>query len=270
MESQTTDNSTSQVDNAGTVNEQTATRLEDIMLNSDGTTAEKQPETKLAENTQKSENKVDGTNIPAWMSQLPSELQGENGKSLEKFQKLGDLAKSYVELEKKMSDRVAVPNENSTEAEVKAFWQKMGKPEKAEDYKFSEKLDPESAKFFNQLAYDSNLTQEQAQKVFGDQAKLGEQMMSKYRDNQLQQLKTTEANLRTKFGNNFDKEMEFCRRGLVSSGLAKVLKETGLSGNQAIVEHFIQYGKMIAEDSTVVKGSGGTAEKSLLDGGLLL
>jgi hypothetical protein len=265
-----TDNQPS-VDNVGTGTEQPATNLESIMLGSDNKpTAENKPTESNPVQSETQGKEQSGSNLPAWMCQLPSEMQGENGKSLEKFQKIGDLAKSYVELEKKMSSRVELPTETSSETDVKAFWSKMGKPEKPEDYKFAENLDPESKAYFSKLAFDSNLTDAQASKVFGDTAKLGENLLSTYREKQLQALKETEANLKIKYGNNFNSEMEYCKRGLVASGLAQILKESGLSGNQAIVEHFVNYGKMIAEDSAVTRSNGGSSEKTLFDGGLLI
>jgi hypothetical protein len=69
--------------------------------------------------------------LAPWAEQLPPELKGNAAAqaTLAKFKKLGDLAGSYLELEKKLSSgTVGIPGKDATPEEVASFWQKAGKP----------------------------------------------------------------------------------------------------------------------------------------------
>lgn len=89
---------------------------------------------------------------------------------------LGDvsaLAKSARESEKLLGSAIRVPGKDATPEERDAFLSKLGRPAKAEDYKFTvpkelpEQLpyDGEKAKAFAGLAHQLGLTQEQSAKL---------------------------------------------------------------------------------------------------------
>lgn len=58
------------------------------------------------------------------------------GKLSSRYTSPADMAKAHVELVKTMDKRIAIPGENAKPEEVDAVFQKLGMPEKAEDYKF--------------------------------------------------------------------------------------------------------------------------------------
>ena len=68
---------------------------------------------------------------PEWMGSLSEELQTNNG--LTKFKDVDGLAKSYLELEKSNSSKFGVPEKDDSEGWDKLY-NKLGRPEKAEDY----------------------------------------------------------------------------------------------------------------------------------------
>jgi len=70
----------------------------------------------------------------SWLSALPPELQKE--KSLEKFDSIPPLVKSYLELEKSLNSRVAIPQPNATNEEWHKFYTRLGLPE---DKKYTDK-----------------------------------------------------------------------------------------------------------------------------------
>lgn len=64
--------------------------------------------------------------------------------SIQKFNSVEDLGKSYVELQKSLGkDKVVLPTDKSTPEEWKAFYRKIGAPEKADEYDVSDEDMPE-------------------------------------------------------------------------------------------------------------------------------
>lgn len=69
----------------------------------------------------------------SWYDELDADLKANP--SITKFKAPGELAKSYVELSKTLGkDKVVLPTDKSTPEEWKAFWKKVGAPEKDSDY----------------------------------------------------------------------------------------------------------------------------------------
>lgn len=78
----------------------------------------------------------------SWHDELEPDLRANP--SITKFKSVGDLGKSYVELQKSLGkDKVVLPTDKSTPEEWKAFYKKIGAPDKAEDYDVSDEDMPE-------------------------------------------------------------------------------------------------------------------------------
>jgi hypothetical protein len=81
----------------------------------------------------------------AWFDSLDNDLK--SNPSVTKFKNPGDLAKSYIELQKALGkDKVVVPTDKSTPEEWKAFFKKAGAPEKDDEYDVSDEDMPEMAR----------------------------------------------------------------------------------------------------------------------------
>ena len=95
---------------------------------------------------------------------IPDEYRAE--KSLENFKDMGDFVKSYLSAQKIVgADKIPVPNKFATEDDWKAVFNKLGAPEKPEDYKYSFKdgeVDKELISSFNQEAHRLGLLPQQA------------------------------------------------------------------------------------------------------------
>ena len=68
-------------------------------------------------------------------TQLPKEFQGDDFAGIED---LGKLYTSYKSLKAESSGKERMPGKDSTPEEIKAFYGKLGYPEKAEDYNLSD------------------------------------------------------------------------------------------------------------------------------------
>jgi hypothetical protein len=81
----------------------------------------------------------------AWFELLDNDLK--SNPSVTKFKNPGDLAKSYIELQKTLGkDKIVVPTDKSTPEEWKAFFKKAGAPDKDDEYDVSDEDMPEVAR----------------------------------------------------------------------------------------------------------------------------
>lgn len=76
---------------------------------------------------------ADGTLNEGWKDMLDEDIRGE--KTLDLHKNVKTIAKSLVSAEKMVGkDKIAIPTESSTEAEIEAFHKAGGRPDTIEDY----------------------------------------------------------------------------------------------------------------------------------------
>ena len=162
----------------------------------------------------------------------------------------GDVLKSYVNLEKQVgADKVVLPTEGSNLAEWEG-WQKLGTPEKAEDYVLSapegyESYSQELSDWFRGAAHEMKLPKSMAQ---GFHDRYVEYMMAQAEGAQTQradQQVEWESELQKEYGNAFPQRVEAAKRAIREYGspeLEKLLAETGLGSNPHVVRAFVKAG----------------------------
>lgn len=236
--------------------------ITDVMNALDGN----EPETKPAENggekvegKEKTDQKAE---LPKWMSQLSRESleDADLVKQLAKFQNMGDLAKSYASLEKKLGSSINIPGENATEEEITAFYSKLGKPESAEGYSIKE----ESAAPFKALAFKANLTDSQAKAVFEGLTAIGKEQARLTAENMQKIADESDKALKAEWGKDFGANLELAKRGIAAYGgnaLGQKLKASGLIYDADVVKMFALLGKQSSESSIVTRGTGGSAQQ---------
>ena len=207
---------------------------------------------------------------PKWMSQLDGDSLKDEAlvKQLSKFQKLGDLAKGYANLEKKLGNSVNIPGEDATDEERKAFYQKLGVPESAEGYSIKD----EKAANFLSLAYNNNLTDSQAKAIYDGLAQIGAEAAKASAEQIKAMAMNTDKVLKEEWGQEYSKNLEYLKRGIADYGgntLGAKLKASGLLYDADIVKMFASLGRANAESVATTKGAGGNSNdyKSTADGG---
>lgn len=129
-----------------------------------------------------------------WLAQLPDDLKANE--ALTSYATIGDFAKAHLdtvgkvsefegkvkEFEGKVTDlttrlgnAVVIPGEGATEAEVAAFYSKLGRPESPEGYEIKKPAElPEGIQYnedvdkaFVKFAHDNGLSAKQAQAIHG-------------------------------------------------------------------------------------------------------
>ena len=162
----------------------------------------------------------------------------------------GDVLKSYVNLERQVgADKVVLPSEGSNLAEWEG-WQKLGTPEKAEDYELSapegyEAYSQELSDWFRGAAHEMKLPAQMAQ---GFHDRYVEYMMAQAEGAQTQradQQSEWEGELQKEYGNAFPQRVEAAKRAIREYGspeLEQLLADTGLGSNPHVVRAFVKAG----------------------------
>lgn len=115
-------------------------------------------------------NQVGG--LGDWKASLDSDMQVvANSKG---WKHPNEAIKSYAELEKTMGSRgtkqIFVPKEGAPESEWNAYYEKLGRPQKSDDYKFERSkdftfYDETATAEFKQMAHKAGLTDKQAKMI---------------------------------------------------------------------------------------------------------
>jgi len=200
---------------------------------------------------------------PAWMAQLPSDLKADQ--SLTKFATIGDLGKSYKELEGKLGKAVVLPDEKASAEEWAAYRKAIGVPEKSEDYKLEKvqlpeplAADPKAAAEYLALAHKLNMTNDQVKAIHAWY------YQNLARD--MKVVKTTmaeaEAIMAKEMGADWAAGKTYMDRAFTKFAdpeTAKLFDRTGLGNHPGVIRMFIKMGKAIS-DHPFVEGRGEKTE----------
>ncbi len=217
---------------------------------------------------QNADGKAGEVKHPAWMAQLGN-IEAESAEKLSKFEKIGDLAKNYLELEGKLGNSLVKPGKDASAEEIEAFYRNLGKPESADKYS----IEGDEAKVFRELAFKNNLTDEQAKAFFQSLQAAGQNVLEQKKVAFEAQAQETQAALKKEYGKDYSTKIELLKRGVATYGgknMAAKLQQAGLLGDYDVVKMFINLGEMGAEAgaSTKTEGKAG-GYKSINDGGTL-
>ena len=196
----------------------------------------------------------------SWKEAIPEELR--NDPNISKFTELEALAKSYVNATRMIGqDKVAVPNNNSTEDQWNEVYDKLGRPESAEKYQLDVKsdivpLDEGAIKQFAENAHQLGLNNKQAQGIL--------EFYKNSMENSAQQSKidteTAQANaeqeLRKEWGSNYEANIKkagsIAKANMNPEVLDMELKDgTRLGDHPAIIKGFANIANLMSEDKLV-------------------
>jgi hypothetical protein len=196
--------------------------------------------------------------LPPWAAQLPKDLQTDE--STTRFATIGDLWKSYRELEGKIGSSIALPGKDAKPEDWAAFWEKCGRPKNPGEYALQKIKDlPQGLEYGDDAGYRARahalgLTKEQAEGMY---AFINEDTLARYKDLvQAQQRKAeeTELSLRKEWGKDFEAKYESMRRAVTTFGNEEVLSlfgQTGLTNDPRIARMFAKIGEALGEGAFV-------------------
>ena len=186
---------------------------------------------------------------------LPDGLAHEP--SLQNFDSVDKLAKSYTHLVKKMGvpaeQLLRLPEAGESMDDV---YNALGRPETHENYDMGDYA-PESTEDFRQLAHQIGLNNDQANVLFDAyvNAMAGQQEHEQSAFEQFE-VENTQA-LQKEWGGAFDKNVELARRAFMNFATpeaVEIMEQTGLGNHPEILKVFSRIGELLQEDS-VLPGS---------------
>lgn len=255
------------------VDTQTST-MSNILQNMAGSKPDVKPEGMTEGN--KTEGTESSQKLPAWTSQLPDEIKTNNDliKRLSKFEKIGDMAKSYTELESKLGNSLIKPSTDASAEEIQSFYEQIGKPKNVEGYNI--KADNENVKEFLNVAFNNNLSVDQANQLYEYMLNAGNKAIEQNRTElaimQREKIETFEKVMNDKYGAKYNEKLKLLETGINTYGgneLGSLLQQSGLLFEPVIADLFINLGERASENQSYVKGTGGGIDTyvSTADGG---
>lgn len=194
-----------------------------------------------------------------------------------KFKDAPSVLKSYIEAEKSLSGRVAVPTDKSTPEERSAFWNKLGRPEKADGYKLTElkdlhpsiKLGPEGAKPYLEMAHSLNITNEAADKLHSWFLKQMSEAAKVSEKTALEAQAASKAALEKEWGGKLAENLEASKKFVELVGGKDAVDALGDMGNNpALLKMLHKISTVISEDAIqkINGGQGGGGGSNTAEG----
>ena len=196
----------------------------------------------------------------SWKEAIPEDLR--NDPNISKFTELEALAKSYINATRMIGqDKVAVPNNNSTDDQWNEVYDKLGRPESPDKYKLEIKsdvvpLDDGAIKSFAENAHKLGLNNKQAQGILEFYKESMEGSIQQSRVDTETAQANTEAQLRKEWGRAFDDNIK--RAGAVAKAnmnpqiLDMELKDgTRLGDHPEVIKGFANIANLLSEDKLV-------------------
>ena len=204
------------------------------------------------------------TQPQSFVSSLPEDLQGEA--SLQSFQDVGQLAKSYVHSQRMIGqDKIAIPGKNATEEDWKQVYQKLGVPESADKYdvKYTvqEGASDQPVKDFLGHAHKMGLLPHQAQGILDYYTQLETTGREEINKQNALSLQNAQEQLRKDFGLAYDKEVGKANT-MFNKFFQNELKDVTLADGSNILNHpgFVKSLAKLSNSFTEDNISGGQDE----------
>jgi len=213
---------------------------------------------------------TDNSTPATWKDSISQEFREDP--NISKFTEIDALAKSYINATRMIGqDKVAVPNENSTDDQWNEVYGKLGRPESPDKYKLDVQseivpLDDGAVKSFAENAHKLGLNNKQAQGIleYYKNSMEGSEQQSRI-DTETAQA-NAEAELRKEWGRSFDENLK--KAGSVAKAnmnpeiLDMELKDgTRLGDHPSIIKGFANIANLMSEDKMI-----GTDEDSATSG----
>ena len=200
----------------------------------------------------------------SWKEAISEEFR--NDPNISKFTEIDALAKSYINATRMIGqDKVAVPNENSTDDQWNEVYTKLGRPESADKYKLDinsevAPIDEGAIKTFAETSHKLGLNNKQAQGILEYYKSMmeGSAQQSKV-DTETAQAQA-EQQLRQEWGKTFEENVKkagsVAKANLGVDVLDMQLKDgTRLGDHPEVIKGFAKIADMMSEDTIVATES---------------
>lgn len=196
----------------------------------------------------------------SWKETISEEFR--NDPNISKFTEIDALAKSYINATRMIGqDKVAVPNENSTDDQWNEVYAKLGRPESADKYKLEVKsetapLDEGAIKQFAENAHQLGLNNKQAQGILEFYKNSMEGSIQQARVDTETAQANAEQELRKEWGRSYDENIKkagaIAKANMSEDILNMELKDgTRIGDHPAVIKGFANIANLMSEDKLV-------------------
>lgn len=192
-----------------------------------------------------------------WRQSLPEELRFNDG--LSKFKDVGSVAKSYLELEKKLGSAVSIPKDTDKEDEWNNFYGKWGRPGKPEEYEFPKlpeqlKIDDQFGGSVKSLAHKMGLNKRQFQQL----VEWGSEQSLAMMNEQNKARETNQGKLKNEWGFTYNDKLEKAHKTLAmlvgfkeDHPFIKYLENSSMGDDPEFLKFLYDVGTRLGEDTFV-------------------
>ena len=207
-------------------------------------------ETVVNDNLIGSEDAVD----TSWQSRYLSEDLREND-TLGKFEDVGSLGKSYLELQKMVGSRIKIPTDESSDDEVNDFYSKVGRPDSPDKYVVNlpegTDYDNELIGQFYEVAYKNGLSNKQAQSAIEFYNHINADMSINHESQMQQSRVDSEASLKKEWViGDYNKKLALSKKAFkrfADEDLKEFVDKTGMSNNVAMIRFLYKIGNAFSD-----------------------
>ena len=175
-------------------------------------------------------------------------------KSLENFNSMEDLLKSYLHAQKLVGqDKIPVPNKHATDEDWQHVFKKLGAPDSPEDYKYNlkdQELDSQQVQEFNKTAHKLGLLPKQAEGLIKFYNEMNGNIASSQEEQAAQSQLNTETELKKEYGPQFNKRLDQAKKLAIST-----------LGQDFLENTFLKDGSRLGDNLNVIKAFSGLADK---------
>jgi len=196
----------------------------------------------------------------SWKETISEEFR--NDPNIEKFTEIDALAKSYINATRMIgSDKVIVPNQNSNEDHWNEVYDKLGRPQSPDKYKFEIKSDvvpfeETSIKQFAENAHKLGLNNKQAQGILEFYKNNVEQSAKQSQIDIETSQAQSQQQLRQEWGRAYDEKLTKAK-SIAQANFSKELLNTQLKDgtvlgdNPEIIKGFANIANLLSEDKII-------------------
>ena len=196
----------------------------------------------------------------SWKETISEEFR--NDPNISKFTEIDALAKSYINATRMIGqDKVAVPNENSTDDQWQEVYGKLGRPESPDKYKLEVQsetvpLDEGAIKQFAENAHQLGLNNKQAQGILEFYKNSMEGSIQQARIDTETAQANAEQELRKEWGRSYDENIKkagaIAKANMSEDILNMELKDgTRIGDHPSVIKGFANIANLMSEDKLV-------------------
>ena len=196
----------------------------------------------------------------SWKETISEEFR--NDPNISKFTEIDELAKSYINATRMIGqDKVAVPNENSTDDQWQEVYGKLGRPESPDKYKLEVQsetapLNDTAIKQFAENAHQLGLNNKQAQGILEFYKNSMEGSIQQARVDTETAQANAEQELRKEWGRSYDENIKkagaIAKANMSEDILNMELKDgTRIGDHPSVIKGFASIANLMSEDKLV-------------------